>query len=160
MKCSLGISNFLEEISSLSHSVVPHQSKTPFSPPPSGSLHKPLSSLCERADRRSMNHHNPTATKTKPHYRKLIRMKKQRFMSQMKRQDKIPEKQLNEDRQEGLVHGVARSRTRLSCFTFTFHFHALEKEMATHSSVLAWRIPGTGEPGGLPSLGSHRIGHD
>ena len=58
------------------------------------------------------------------------------------------------------VHGVARSRTRLSDFTFTFHFHALEKAMATHSSVLAWRIPGTGEPGGLPSLGSHRVGHD
>ena len=58
------------------------------------------------------------------------------------------------------VHGVAKSRTRLSDFTFTFHFHALEKEMATHSSVLAWRIPGTGEPGGLPSLGSHRVGHD
>ena len=55
---------------------------------------------------------------------------------------------------------VARSRTRLSDFTFTFHFHALEKEMATHSSVLAWRIPGTGEPGGLPSRGSHRVGHD
>ena len=58
------------------------------------------------------------------------------------------------------VHGVARSWTRLSDFTFTFHFHALEKEMATHSSVLAWRIPGTGEPGGLPSLRSHRVGHD
>ena len=58
------------------------------------------------------------------------------------------------------VHGVARSWTRLSDFTFTFHFHALEKEMATHSSVLAWRIPGTGEPGGLPSKGSHRVGHD
>ena len=58
------------------------------------------------------------------------------------------------------VHGVARSRTRLSDFTFTFHFHALEKEMATHSSDLAWRIPGTGEPGGLPSMGSHRVGHD
>ena len=57
-------------------------------------------------------------------------------------------------------HGVAEGRTRLSEFTFTFHFHALEKEMATHSSVLAWRIPGTGEPGGLPSLGSHRVGHD
>ena len=56
--------------------------------------------------------------------------------------------------------GVAESRTRLSNFPFTFHFHALEKEMATHSSVLAWRIPGTGEPGGLPSLGSHRVGHD
>ena len=53
-----------------------------------------------------------------------------------------------------------KSRTRLSDFTFTFHFHALEKEMATHSSVLAWRIPGTGEPGGLPSTGSHRVGHD
>ena len=58
------------------------------------------------------------------------------------------------------VHGVTRSRTRLSDFTFTFHFHALEKEMATHSSVLAWRIPGTGEPGGLPSMGLHRVGHD
>ena len=59
-----------------------------------------------------------------------------------------------------VVHGVARSRTRLSDFTFTFHFHALEKEIATHSSVLAWRIPGTGEPGGLPSMGSRRVGHD
>ena len=58
------------------------------------------------------------------------------------------------------VHGVTKSRTRLSDFTFTFHFRALEKEMATHSSVLAWRIPGTGEPGGLPSLGSHRVGRD
>ena len=58
------------------------------------------------------------------------------------------------------VHGVTKSVTRLSDFTFTFHFHALEKEMATHFSILAWRIPGTGEPGGLPSLGSHRVGHD
>ena len=58
------------------------------------------------------------------------------------------------------VHGVAKSRTRLSDLSFTFHFPALEKEMATHSSVLAWRIPGMGEPGGLPSLGSHRVGHD
>ena len=58
------------------------------------------------------------------------------------------------------VHGVARSRTRLSDYTFTFHFHALEKEIETHSSVLAWRIPGTGEPGGLLSMGSHRVGHD
>ena len=58
------------------------------------------------------------------------------------------------------VHGVAKSRTRLSGFTFTFHFHALKKEMATHSSVLSWRIPGTGEPGGLPSMGAHRVGHD
>ena len=58
------------------------------------------------------------------------------------------------------VHGVAKSQTRLSDFTFTFHFHALEKAMATHSSVLAWRIPGMGEPGGLPSMGSHRVGHD
>ena len=58
------------------------------------------------------------------------------------------------------VHGVAKSRTRLSDFPFTFHFHALEKEMATHSSVLAWRIPGTGEPGRLPSVGSQRVGHD
>ena len=58
------------------------------------------------------------------------------------------------------VHGVAKSQTRLNDFTFTFHFHALEKAMATHSSVLAWRIPGTGEPGGLPSMGSRRIGHD
>ena len=58
------------------------------------------------------------------------------------------------------VHGVAKSWTRLSDFTFTFDFHALEKEMATHSSVLAWRIPGKGEPGGLLSMGSHRVGHD
>ena len=58
------------------------------------------------------------------------------------------------------VHGVAKSRTRLSDFTFTFHFHALEKEMATHSSVLAWRVLGMREPGGLLSMGSHRIGHD
>ena len=58
------------------------------------------------------------------------------------------------------VHGVAKSRTRLSDFTFTFHLHALGKEMATHSSVLAWRIPGTGKPCGLPSVGSHRVGHN
>ena len=58
------------------------------------------------------------------------------------------------------VHGVAKNRTQLSDFTFTFKFHALEKEMATHSSVLAWRIPGTGEPGRLPSMGSHRVRHD
>ena len=58
------------------------------------------------------------------------------------------------------VHGVAEGQTRLSDFPFTFHFLALEKEMATHSSVLAWRIPGTGEPGGLPSMGSHRVGHN
>ena len=58
------------------------------------------------------------------------------------------------------VHGVTKSRTQLSDFPFTFHFHALEKEMATHSSVLAWRIPGMVEPGGLPSMGSHRVGHD
>ena len=58
------------------------------------------------------------------------------------------------------VHGVAKSRTRLNDFTFTFHSYALEKEMATHSRVLAWRIPGTGEPLGLPSLGSHRARHD
>ena len=61
---------------------------------------------------------------------------------------------------EAVVHGVAKSQTWLSDFAFTFHFPALEKEMATHSSVLAWRIPGTGKPGGLPSLGSHRVGHD
>ena len=58
------------------------------------------------------------------------------------------------------VHRITRSRTRLNDFTFTFHFHALEKEMATHSNVLAWRIPGTGEPGGLLSMGLHRVGHD
>ena len=58
------------------------------------------------------------------------------------------------------IHGVAKSSTQLSDFTFTFHFYALEKETATHSSVLAWRIPGTGKPGGLPSMGSHGVGHD
>ena len=61
---------------------------------------------------------------------------------------------------QAAVHGVAKSRTQLSDFAFTFHFHALEKEMATQSSVLARRIPGTGEPGGLLSMGSHRVGHD
>ena len=60
----------------------------------------------------------------------------------------------------GAVYRVAEGQTRLSDFPSTFHFHALEKEMATHSSVLAWRIPGTGEPDGLPSMGSHRVGHD
>ena len=59
-----------------------------------------------------------------------------------------------------MVHGVGKSLTGLSDFAFPFHFHALEKEMATHSSVLPWRIPGTVEPGGLPSMGSHRVGHD
>ena len=58
------------------------------------------------------------------------------------------------------VHGVTKTHTRLSDFTLTFHFHALEKEMAIHSSVLAWRIPGMGVPGGLPSMGSHRVEHD
>ena len=58
------------------------------------------------------------------------------------------------------VHGVAKSQTQLSYFTFTFRFHALEKEMTTHSSTLAWIIPGMGEPGGLPSMGLHRVGHD
>ena len=61
---------------------------------------------------------------------------------------------------QAAVHGVGKSRTRLSNFTFTFHFHALEKEMAAHSSALAWRIPGTGQPGGLASMGLHRVGHD
>ena len=61
---------------------------------------------------------------------------------------------------EAAVHWVVKSRTQLSDFTFTFYFHALEKEMATHSSTLAWRIPGTVEPGGLQSMGSHRVGHD
>ena len=59
-----------------------------------------------------------------------------------------------------VVHGVTKSPAQLSDFSLTFHFHALEKEMGTHSSVLAWRIPGTGEPGGLLSMGSHRAGHD
>ena len=58
------------------------------------------------------------------------------------------------------VHGVTEGQTRLGYFIVTFHFHALEKEMATHASVLAWRIPGTGKPGGLLSMGSHRVGHD
>ena len=61
---------------------------------------------------------------------------------------------------QAAVHGVSEAGTRLSDFTFTFHFHALEKEMATHSNILAWRIPETGEPGGLPSMGSPRVGHD
>ena len=73
---------------------------------------------------------------------------------------KLPENPIGGGAWYAAVHGVAKSRTRLSNFTFTFHFDALEKEMETHSSVLAWRIPGTGEPGGLLSMGSHRVGHD
>ena len=68
------------------------------------------------------------------------------------------ENPMDEGAWQAAVHGVTKSWTRLS--DFTFHFHALEKEMATYSSVLAWRIPGMGEPGGLPSMGSHRVGHD
>ena len=72
----------------------------------------------------------------------------------------LPGKSMDRGAWWAAVHGVAKSRTRLSDFTFTFLFHALEKEMATHSSILAWRIPGTAEPGGLPSMGSQRVRHD
>ena len=72
----------------------------------------------------------------------------------------LPRNPMDGEAWKATVHGVAKSWTRLSDFTFTFHFHALEKEMATHSSVLAWRIPRMGEPGGLPSMGSNRVGHD
>ena len=72
----------------------------------------------------------------------------------------LPENPMNGGAWKAAVHGVAKSWTQLSDFIFTFHFHALEKEMATHSSALAWRIPGTGEPGGLPSMGLHRVTHD
>ena len=71
-----------------------------------------------------------------------------------------PENPMDGGAWKAAVHEVAENWTRLSDFTFTFHFHALEKEMATHSSVLDWRIPGTGKPGGLLSMGSHRVGHD
>ena len=71
-----------------------------------------------------------------------------------------PGKSMDGGAWEAAVHGVTKSRPQLSNFTFTFHFHVLEKEMATHRSVLAWKIPGTGKPGGLPSMGLHRVGHD
>ena len=67
---------------------------------------------------------------------------------------------MDRDAWRAAVHGVTKSRAQLNDYTFTFHFHAIEREMATHSSVLAWRIPGTREPGGPPSMGSHRVGHD
>ena len=73
---------------------------------------------------------------------------------------RLPGKSMDGGAWWAAVHGVAKSRTPLSDLTFSFHFHAMEEEMATHSSVLAWRIPGTGEPGGLPSMESHRVGHD
>ena len=73
---------------------------------------------------------------------------------------KLRELVMDREAWRAVIHGVPKSQTRLSDFTFTFHFYALEKEMATHSSVLAWRIPGTGGPGGLPSMGSHRVGHN
>ena len=72
----------------------------------------------------------------------------------------LPGKSMNGGAWRAAVHGVSKSWIRLSNFTFTFYFHALEKEMATHSSVLAWRIQGIGKPGGLPSMRSHRVGHD
>ena len=72
----------------------------------------------------------------------------------------LQEMMMDREAWRAAIHGVAKSWTRLSNFPLTFHFPALEKEMATHSSVLAWRIPGTGEPDGLPSMGSHRVGHD
>ena len=75
-------------------------------------------------------------------------------------QDSCLENLMDRGAWSAAVHGVTTSGTQLNDFIFTFHFHALEKEMATHSSVLAWRIPGMGEPGGLPSVGSHRVGHD
>ena len=73
---------------------------------------------------------------------------------------KVQEMVKDREAQRPAGHGVPKSQTRLSDFTFTLHFHALEKEMATHSSVLAWRIPGAGKPDGLLSMGSHRVGHD
>ena len=72
----------------------------------------------------------------------------------------LPRKSYGRGAWKAAVHGVAESLTQLRDFTFTFYFHALEKEMVTHSSVLAWRIPGMGEPGGLPSMGWYRVGHD
>ena len=73
---------------------------------------------------------------------------------------KLRELVMDRESWHAAIHGVVKSQTRLSDFTFNFHFHALEKEMATHSSDPAWRIPGTGEPCGLPSMGLHRVGHD
>ena len=88
------------------------------------------------------------------------RSRGQRTDSMNRNLSKLQELVMDREAWRAMIHGDAKSRTRLSDFPFTFHFHALEKEMATHSSVLVWRIPGTGEPGGLLSMGSHRVGHD
>ena len=92
-------------------------------------------------------------------FKKCIQIRPKTFSSRMEKA-MATTPGLLPGKSHGQVHGVARSQTRLRNFTFTFHFHALEKEMATYSSVLAWRIPGTGEPRGLPSLGLHRVEQD
>ena len=98
----------------------------------------------------------PIWRKSHPHFLALHRSRRQWHPTPVL----LPEYHLDRGAWWAAVHGVVKRQTRLSDFTFTFHFPALEKEMATHSSVLAWRIPGTGEPGGLPSMGLHRVGYD
>ena len=111
---------------------------------------------------KSFNHVRPSATPWTAAYQASPSMgfSRQEYWSGVPLQYSCLENPMDRGAWKAAVHGVAEGRTWLNDFTFTFHFHALEKEMATHSSVLTWKIPGTGEPGGLPSMGSHRVRHD
>ena len=121
-----------------------------------GAQLSPVDSQACRAERPLLPRHAPVL----PPVCYLVAFFPLTFLSSDMSQDSCLENAMDGGAWWAAVHGVTKSLTWLSDFTFTFHFHALEKAMATHSSVLAWRIPGMGDPGGLPSMGLHRVGHD